>query len=106
VGTRLALQPVRGRVTGFQLATRYSGTFITSLPVTAGEPSRHPIVELIAGEPGMAARMLAEHTDDGSGHCRVCGPQAARQVWPCPLLGLATRASELVRDGRLRGGQA
>jgi len=30
---------------------------------------------------------VAEHVDDGTGHCRVCtvGGQAGRSVWPCSL---------------------
>ncbi len=66
----------------------------------AGKPSKNPIVQYIAAEPGMAARILAEHRDDGSGRCRVCssGPQAARKIWPCPLNGLATQANELGRQ--------
>jgi hypothetical protein len=69
--------------------------------VTAGEPSRHPLVEVIAAAPGMAARLLAEHSDDGTGHCRVCtaGAQAGRHVWPCPLHGLAELASRLTPGG-------
>ncbi len=65
------------------------------LIVTAATPPRGLIVAFIAGEPGMAQRMLDEHADDGTGHCRVCsaGPQAGRKVWPCPLRGLAEQAS-------------
>ena len=61
-----------------------------------------PIVEFIAAEPGMAARLLAEHVDDGAGRCRVCssGAQAGRHIWPCALRGLAMQARELARDGR------
>jgi hypothetical protein len=66
--------------------------------VTATGPSG-PIVEFIAREPGMAARMLAEHIDDSTGHCRVCtnGRQSGRHVWPCPLHGLALEASRQKR---------
>lgn len=61
-----------------------------------------PIVEFIAGEPGMAERLLAAHVDDDTGHCRVCsaGPQAGRKVWPCPIHVLALNASRL--PGRRR----
>jgi hypothetical protein len=54
------------------------------------------LVMIIADAPGVAARLLAVHVDDGTGHCRVCtnGAQAGRHVWPCPLAGLAARASE------------
>jgi hypothetical protein len=47
--------------------------------------------------PGMAARLLAEHRDDGSGRCRVCsaGPQGIRQRWPCRIAWYASRAVAL-----------
>jgi hypothetical protein len=63
--------------------------------VTARESSIGPIVEFIAREPGMAARLLAEHSDDGTGRCRLCpsGPQAARKIWPCPIYEYARLAS-------------
>jgi hypothetical protein len=69
--------------------------------VTDDGPPRIPpeglIVAFIAGEPGMAERILAEHADDGTGHCRVCtdGGQTGRHVWPCTLRGLAEQASRL-----------
>jgi hypothetical protein len=46
-----------------------------------------PLVILIQSEPGMAQRLLAEHTDDGTGRCRVCstGGQSGRFQWPCTL---------------------
>jgi hypothetical protein len=60
-----------------------------------------PIVEFIAREPGMAERMLAEHANDGSGHCRTCVRRqgGAAQVWPCPLYGLAEQASRPTPGG-------
>jgi hypothetical protein len=59
------------------------------------------IVAFIASEPGMAERMLAEHRDDGSGHCRKCvrRQSGAAQVWPCPLHGLAELASRVTPGG-------
>jgi hypothetical protein len=59
------------------------------------------IVAFIAGEPGMAEKLLAEHRDDGTGHCRVCsnGGGAGRHVWPCPLYGLAEQASKCTPGG-------
>ena len=73
---------------------------ITSRPVTVGESSRE-IVEAIAAAPGVVEQLLAEHTDDGTGRCRVCsaGPQAGRQSWPCRLYDIAEQASKLTPDG-------
>ncbi|OZM83600.1 hypothetical protein [Pseudonocardia sp. MH-G8] len=49
----------------------------------------------LAGQPTAVARLLAEHVDDGTGHCRVCsaGPQAGRKVWPCQIHGHALSAN-------------
>lgn len=60
-----------------------------------------PIVEFIARQPGLVARLLTDHVDDGTGHCRVCtaGAQAGRQVSPCRLLDLAEQASKVTRGG-------
>lgn len=54
----------------------------------------HPIVEFMASQPGLPDRLLAEHSDDGTGHCTTCsaGPQAGRGVWPCTLHAYATKA--------------
>ncbi|GAA1330053.1 hypothetical protein GCM10009610_68110 [Pseudonocardia xinjiangensis] len=43
---------------------------------------------------GVADALLRLHTDDRTGHCRVCsaGPQAGRAVHPCRLRLLAQRA--------------
>jgi hypothetical protein len=62
------------------------------LTVTKGG---HPLTELIRANPGMAARLLAEHVDDGTGHCRVCsgGGQSGRDVWPCAIHWHAVQAS-------------
>jgi hypothetical protein len=58
-----------------------------------------PIVEFIAREPGIAAKLLGEHTDDGTGDCRTCVRRqgGAAEVWPCPLHGYASAAQELTR---------
>lgn len=61
-------------------------------------------LEVLAAElarmPGAPQRMLATHTDDGTGRCAVCstGRQAGRYIWPCQLHLLAARAVE-IRDG-------
>jgi hypothetical protein len=54
----------------------------------------NPLVALMVSQPGMAERLLAVHTDDGTGRCRVCsdGAQAGHHAWPCSIHGYATRA--------------
>lgn len=46
-----------------------------------------PLAAFICSHPGARARILAEHVDDGTGHCRRCsaGGQTGRYVWPCVL---------------------
>jgi hypothetical protein len=71
---------------------------VTEGKLTGTEP--HPIVQFMLGEPGVVARLLAEHVDDGTGHCRVCtaGAQAGRQKFPCRLREFAEQASDAMPD--------
>ncbi|MHA6626868.1 hypothetical protein ACU61A_15645 [Pseudonocardia sichuanensis] len=65
-----------------------------------------PIVEFIVGQSGMAERLLAQHVDDGTGHCRVCsaGPQAGRKVWPCPIRVVTEEAAaQAAKSARASG---
>lgn len=68
--------------------------------MTDSEPGRSPLLDLILGVPNMAERLLATHTDDGSGHCRACplGGQAGRHRWPCSIFDYAVRAREIARE--------
>lgn len=54
----------------------------------------NPLVALIRSQPGMAERLLADHTDDGTGRCRCCssGGQTGRYQWPCAIHRSATQA--------------
>ena len=58
------------------------------------------LVELIMVQPGSVERILEEHRNDGSGHCRVCttGAQAGRSVWPCTLRACADEAARRIRS--------
>ena len=55
---------------------------------------------LFRNQPAGLNRILGEHIDDGTGHCRRCssGAQAGRSVWPCHLRQLAEEATTSVRD--------
>jgi hypothetical protein len=59
-----------------------------------------PLVALIAGEPGMAERILDAHVDDGSGRCARCvqhdRPGAAH---PCVIRSHAQRALAVRENG-------
>jgi hypothetical protein len=63
-----------------------------------------PVITFMAGEPGMAERILAEHVDDGTGHCAGCTwNERARPVVPC----LTRHYAELaVQHGRRRGARS
>jgi hypothetical protein len=52
---------------------------------------------------GGAAKLLAEHMDDGSGRCSVCcsaGDQTGRVLFPCSLALAARRAQRAARHTR------
>jgi hypothetical protein len=67
--------------------------------VGTGAASMSPLVQMILSQPGMAARLIAEHVDDGSGRCRGCpvGGQRGRHSWPCTLRRAAEEAQRLER---------
>ena len=60
-----------------------------------------PVVAFLAVD-DRADRLLAEHADDGTGHCRTCpaGPQAGRTTWPCSIANYAVAARELAAGRR------
>jgi hypothetical protein len=50
----------------------------------------------LAASPGLIEALLAEHTDDGSGHCRACttgGTGTHAVPMPCSLRQLADYAA-------------
>ena len=55
-----------------------------------------PLVDAIASIPGLAAKLMAQHRDDGTGHCVRCpiGGQAGWKVWPCNLYTIAESAEQ------------
>lgn len=62
------------------------------------EGTDSPIVEFMVRF-CVVNRLLAEHVDDGTGHCRACpiGNQAGYQSWPCRLHYYAALADEVAR---------
>jgi hypothetical protein len=62
----------------------------------------NPLVQMILGQQGMAARLIEEHVDDGSGRCRGCpvGGQRGRHSWPCTLRQAAETAEKLQQARR------
>lgn len=65
-------------------------------------PPPSPLAEALAAMPDADARLVAEHRDDGSGHCRVCriGGHGGWPVWPCALFCAADAAVAVVRERR------
>jgi hypothetical protein len=57
-----------------------------------------PLHEFLLRE-DRAARLLAQHIDDGSGRCAICsqGGQVAHVQWPCQLATAARRADQRQR---------
>ncbi len=57
----------------------------------------NPLVEMIVSQPGMAERLMEEHSDDGRGRCRGCpvGGQRGRHSWPCTLHRAAVEAARI-----------
>jgi len=58
------------------------------------------LVATVAAMPEVAARLLADHVDDGTGRCRGCtrggcGTPSAR--FPCTLSALAAQATAHIR---------
>jgi len=60
-----------------------------------------PLAAAIALVPGLAARLMTEHVDDGGGRCRLCplGDQAGHQRWPCRIHGAASEAARAAPRG-------
>ena len=57
--------------------------------------SSEHLVEFLAGQPGAVAKLLAQHVDDGGGHCRACavGGQRGFLSWPCTIYSAAVRVA-------------
>ena len=56
-----------------------------------------PLVQMILSQTGMAERLIAEHCDDGRGHCRACavGGQRGQHSWPCTIRQAADEAERI-----------
>jgi hypothetical protein len=70
----------------------------TSAERTAPRGSSSAFVQLItfiANQPGMADIIIRNHSDDGTGHCRLCsaGGQTGHYTWPCPTYHAAQAAN-------------
>lgn len=52
------------------------------------------LADFLQGEPAAVRKLLAEHVDDGRGHCRSCavGGQRGYQTWPCTIYQAAAMA--------------
>jgi hypothetical protein len=70
--------------------------------VTDPKASLARLVTFIRSEPGMAARLLAQHVDDGCGHCTVCtaGGQSGHLTWPCQTQMAAAAANAATKPAR------
>jgi hypothetical protein len=52
------------------------------------------LAAFLATRPTLRDRLLVQHTDDGTGHCRTCavGGQRGHYVWPCSIAAAARAA--------------
>lgn len=57
---------------------------------------------LFLGEPAAVEQLLAQHVDDGTGHCRVCtaGAQSGHYRHPCLIQLAAEEARAAGRSGK------
>ena len=55
------------------------------------------LAAFLVGQPGAATKLLAQHVDDGQGHCRACGIGGQRGflAWPCTIHAAAVRAATM-----------
>jgi hypothetical protein len=63
----------------------------------------HSLAAELAASPGLIEALLAEHTDDGSGHCQTCttpGTGTHAVPTPCSLRQLAEYAATVVSAAR------
>ena len=57
-----------------------AGTPVDQMTVRAGRHDR--LISVLAAMPGLTERLLAEHIDDRTGHCKAC-PWAGRRASTC-----------------------
>jgi hypothetical protein len=59
------------------------------------------LAAFLAGQPTAVTKLLAQHVDDGKGHCRACriGGQRGFMAWPCTLYSAVLRAARQGRTG-------
>jgi hypothetical protein len=66
----------------------------TPRPSEVGAMSCDQLVTFLAGQPRAVAKLLAQHVDDGTGHCRACRVgQRGFLSWPCTIYTAAARAA-------------
>jgi hypothetical protein len=77
-------------------------TLTSDAPGTAGSDAPLVLLDLLATNwPELRARLLAEHTHDGHGHCQGCrvpGYGTPGADWPCLLAAVALRAERLAAE--------
>lgn len=57
------------------------------------------LAETLARNPGMAARLMRVHVDDGTGRCTGCSSHSVRPAWPCAISWHVARAVEIEHTG-------
>lgn len=59
--------------------------------------SADALAAFLVDQPTAIGRLLADHVDDGRGHCRACtiGGQQGFLAWPCTIYIAASKAARL-----------
>jgi hypothetical protein len=57
--------------------------------------SADALAAFLVDQPTAIGRLLADHVDDGRGHCRTCtiGGQQGFLAWPCTIYIAASKAA-------------
>lgn len=60
-----------------------------------------PLARFLIGQPAAVERLLAQHVDDGSGHCRACPlGQRGFMTSPCTIRNAAELAARSLNSTR------
>lgn len=79
---------------------------VTPIRVPTMSLEAEMVVAFIMREPRMLHRLLAEHVDDGGGHCKVCASAGAHYVWPCRIRGYANLTLRVLRRQTIAASRA
>ncbi len=99
---RAGRQTARGTVgSTSQAAVRRTDPTVSTAPNTKQRGPIGAAAELLAhrGVPGIGEKLLTEHADDTTGHCRACYSYlGVFPVWPCNLWLIGSEVQRMVTE--------